>query len=50
MKLRGNEKTFSGRDYAFGFVLPNFYFHATTAYDILRHAGLELSKMDFLGA
>ena len=50
MKLRGNEMKFSGRDYAFGFVLPNFYFHATTAYDILRNSGLELSKMDFLGA
>ena len=43
------ERTFSGRDYAFGFVLPNFYFHAATAYDILRHAGVELSKMDFMG-
>ena len=43
------ELTFSGRDYAFGFVLPNFYFHAATAYDILRHAGVELSKMDFMG-
>lgn len=49
MKLRGGERRFTGRDYVFGFVLPNFYFHATTAYDILRHAGLELSKMDFLG-
>jgi uncharacterized protein len=50
MKMRGGEKRFTGRDYAFSFVLPNFYFHATTAYDILRHAGMELSKMDFLGA
>ena len=29
-------------------MLPNFYFHAATAYDILRHAGVELSKMDFM--
>jgi len=50
LKLGGNEMTFTGRDYVFGFVLPNFYFHAATAYDILRHAGVELSKRDFLGA
>lgn len=49
LKMR-QEMTFNGRDYAFGFVLPNFYFHAATAYDILRHAGVELGKMDFMGA
>jgi len=32
------------------FVLPNFYFHGTTAYDILRHCGVELGKRDFIGA
>ena len=32
------------------FVLPNFYFHATTAYAILRHNGVELGKRDFVGA
>ena len=32
------------------FSLPNFYFHATTAYDILRHNGVELGKRDFMGA
>ena len=31
------------------FALPNFYFHATTAYDILRQAGVEIGKRDFLG-
>ena len=31
-------------------VLPNFYFHAATAYDILRHNGIEIGKRDFLGA
>jgi hypothetical protein len=50
MKLRGGEHTFNGRDYVFGIGLPNFYFHVTTAYDILRHAGLELGKLDFMGA
>jgi uncharacterized protein len=50
LKLRSVERTFNGRDYVFGFVLPNFYFHATTAYDILRHAGVELGKLDFMGA
>ena len=41
--------TLKGADYLVGFALPNFYFHATTAYDILRHAGVELGKRDFLG-
>jgi hypothetical protein len=49
LKLGGNDLKFSGRDYLFGFVYPNLYFHATTAYDILRHAGLGLGKRDFLG-
>jgi hypothetical protein len=39
-----------GDDYLNHFVLPNFYFHATAAYAILRHCGVELSKRDFLGA
>ena len=41
--------TLKGTDYLLGFGLPNFYFHAATAYDILRHAGVELGKRDFLG-
>jgi uncharacterized protein len=32
-----------------GYVLPNVYFHATTAYALLRHAGVEIGKRDFLG-
>jgi hypothetical protein len=40
---------FTGLDYLFGFALPNFYFHVTTAYDILRHKGVQLGKMDYLG-
>ena len=49
IKAGPRELTFSGRDYLFGFVLPNVYFHLTTAYAILRHNGLEIGKMDFLG-
>jgi hypothetical protein len=39
----------TGRDYLLHFVLPNYYFHLTTAYDILRHSGVEIGKRDFLG-
>ena len=47
----GPEKkmTLKGEQYLVGFALPNFYFHATTTYDILRHSGVELGKRDFLG-
>ena len=38
-----------GRDYLLFFILPNFYFHSTTAYDLLRHNGVEVGKRDFLG-
>ncbi|MBI3434109.1 MAG: DUF1993 domain-containing protein [Proteobacteria bacterium] len=41
---------FTGESYLVGFALPNFYFHASTAYDILRHCGVEVGKGDFLGA
>jgi hypothetical protein len=41
---------FKGLQYLQHFVLPNFYFHVTTAYGILRHSGVELGKMDYLGA
>ena len=41
--------SFSGLQYLLGFALPNFYFHVVTAYDILRHSGVELGKRDFLG-
>ena len=40
---------YTGRDYLLGHVLPNFYFHLTTAYAILRHNGVALGKRDFLG-
>ena len=45
-----NKGQMKGDDYLNHFVLPNFYFHITTAYDILRHAGVEVGKRDFLGA
>jgi hypothetical protein len=41
--------TLKGTQFLVHFVLPNFYFHASTAYDILRHAGVEIGKRDFLG-
>ncbi|MBN7138234.1 hypothetical protein A7A76_03910 [Lysobacter enzymogenes] len=44
----GRELSFVARDYIRGFVLPNFYFHLTTAYGILRHLGVPLGKMDYL--
>ena len=49
LTLRGEEVAFSGLQYLTGFVLPNFYFHVVTAYNILRHNGVELTKRDFLG-
>ncbi len=45
-----NKGQMKGDDYLNHFVLPNFYFHITTAYDILRHCGVEVGKRDFLGA
>jgi hypothetical protein len=40
----------SGADYLSHYVLPNFYFHCTAAYAILRHIGLDVGKRDFMGA
>jgi uncharacterized protein len=42
--------SFKGQTYLFYFGLPNFFFHMTTAYNILRHRGVELGKRDFLGS
>lgn len=47
--LRKAELKFSGQDYLLKWVIPNVYFHVTTAYNILRHHGVELGKQDFLG-
>ena len=50
LKLRSGSVTFTGLDYIRKFAMPNFYFHLTTAYDILRHNGVPLGKSDFTGA
>ncbi|RQH01157.1 DUF1993 domain-containing protein [Paraburkholderia dinghuensis] len=50
LKMRSGPIEFNGLTYLLTFVLPNFYFHITTAYDILRHNGVEVGKADYLGA
>jgi hypothetical protein len=48
--LRGRDPLqFKGEDYLSFFAMPNFYFHVTTTYAILRHQGVDLGKADFLG-
>ncbi|MHB2167873.1 DUF1993 domain-containing protein [Alsobacter sp. R-9] len=49
MQIRGETRTFVGQPYLLHNVIPNFFFHVTTAYAILRHNGVELGKMDFIG-
>jgi hypothetical protein len=49
LKLRGQDVKFSGLQYLMGFAYPNFYFHVTTAYNILRHNGVEIGKRDYIG-
>ena len=49
LKLGGQEMKFSGLQYLLGFAHPNFYFHVTTTYSILRHNGVEIGKRDFVG-
>lgn len=48
-KVGPNELKFKGQDYLLTFALPNFFFHLTVAYAILRHNGVNLGKLDFLG-
>ena len=48
-KMKGGERRFTARSYVLDVLLPNFYFHVTTAYAILRHNGVPLEKLDFLG-
>jgi uncharacterized protein len=48
-QTRAGPKSMEGLPYLLHHVMPNFYFHVTTAYDILRHNGVELGKQDFLG-
>jgi hypothetical protein len=49
MKTPRGDMNFKGQQYLLAFSLPNFFFHATTTYSILRHVGVELGKMDFMG-
>jgi hypothetical protein len=49
LKLGPREVSWKGMQYLLGFALPNFYFHVVTAYDILRHNGVEVGKRDFIG-
>ncbi|MBD2608576.1 DUF1993 domain-containing protein [Scytonema hofmannii FACHB-248] len=49
IKAGDKSLTFQGMPFLLYFVLPNVYFHVTTTYNILRHCGVELGKMDFLG-
>jgi hypothetical protein len=48
--IAGQPHKFTAQDYLIKFALPNFYFHHTTAYAILRQCGLEIGKRDYLGA
>ena len=49
LQMRSGERRYAGLQYLLGHALPNFYFHVTTAYNILRHNGVELGKADYIG-
>lgn len=49
IKVGGQDMTFAGAAYLPGYAMPNFFFHLTTAYNILRHNGVELGKRDYMG-
>ena len=49
LQLPSGDVPFKARDFALGFVLPNVFFHVTTAYGILRHKGVPIGKLDYLG-
>ncbi|MEI7614246.1 MAG: DUF1993 domain-containing protein [Betaproteobacteria bacterium] len=49
LKAGGQDMTFKGQPYLLGFALPNFYFHLVTAYNILRHNGVDIGKRDYMG-
>ena len=48
-KFRGNDVSYKGLDFLLNTNMPNFYFHATTAYAILRSNGVDVGKRDFMG-
>ena len=49
LPMRSGERRYKGMQYLLGHAYPNFYFHVTTAYNILRHNGVEVGKQDFIG-
>jgi hypothetical protein len=49
LQMRSGERRFKGMQYLLGHAYPNFYFHVTTAYNILRHNGVEIGKAEFIG-
>jgi uncharacterized protein len=49
LKLPNTTLTFTGEDYLLTFALPNFFFHVVTAYDVLRHKGVQIGKLDYMG-
>ncbi|CAD6568878.1 MAG: hypothetical protein ASARMPRED_002085 [Alectoria sarmentosa] len=49
LKVKAGELKWTAKSYLLDFALPNFYFHVTTAYDILRHNGVPVGKVDFIG-
>jgi uncharacterized protein len=49
LQMRSGERRFKGLQYLLGHAYPNFYFHVTTAYAILRHNGVDVGKGDFIG-
>ena len=49
VELPNHTLQFNGQDFLLTFIIPNIYFHISTAYDLLRHNGVELGKADYLG-
>lgn len=49
LKVRDGDLRFNGQQYLLGFALPNFFFHVSTAYNLLRHNGVPIGKRDYLG-
>ena len=49
LKAGGREMSFKGLPYLLGYAMPNFYFHLVTAYNILRHNGVDIGKRDYIG-
>jgi hypothetical protein len=50
LKIRGQDMSMPGQQFLCVYALPQFYFHVTTSYNILRHNGVDIGKMDYMGA